>query len=162
MALNLQTFKTRALTAIAFVIIMLGGLLINPWSFLLLFSVIHFGCWFEYQKLLGKIEPAYKNIFLLHSIAVMLAGWGFMLWMTNDAYTIAHIKLNEAGWYLMLVCLIALPLIEILASRNFNLKTSFISVAGLIYISLSCGCMIDLRSEGMLGGSLFGIDLGLI
>ena len=25
----------------------------------------------------------------------MLAGWGFMLWMTNDAYTIGQIKLSE-------------------------------------------------------------------
>lgn len=162
MALNLQTFKTRTLTAIAFVIVMLCGLLINHWSFFLLFSVIHFGCWFEYQKLLGKIEPVYKNISLLHVIAVMLAGWGFMLWMTNDAYTISQLKLNNAGWYLMLISLIALPVTETFANKNFNLKALFISVAGLIYISFSCGCMIDLRSEGMLFGSFFGIDLGLI
>jgi phosphatidate cytidylyltransferase len=56
MALNIQTLKTRALTAIIFVIVMLCGLLINYWSFLILFSIIHFGCWFEYQKLMGLID----------------------------------------------------------------------------------------------------------
>ncbi len=55
MALNIQTFKTRALTALLFVIVMLVGLLWNSWSFLVLFTVIHFGCWFEFVKLMKKI-----------------------------------------------------------------------------------------------------------
>ena len=55
MALNIQTFKTRALTALLFVVVMLVGLLWNFWSFLVLFTVIHFGCWFEFVKLMKKI-----------------------------------------------------------------------------------------------------------
>jgi phosphatidate cytidylyltransferase len=56
MAFNLQTFKTRTLTAIIFAAVMLTGLLWNHWSFLVLFSIIHFGCWWEYFNLLGKIH----------------------------------------------------------------------------------------------------------
>ena len=56
MALNIQTFKTRALTALLFVVVMLTGLLWNFWSFLILFTVIHFGCWFEFVKLMKKIH----------------------------------------------------------------------------------------------------------
>ncbi|MEO6541836.1 MAG: phosphatidate cytidylyltransferase [Ferruginibacter sp.] len=55
MAFNFQTFKTRALTALLFVIVMLAGLFWNFWSFLILFLVIHFGCWFEFVKLMKKI-----------------------------------------------------------------------------------------------------------
>ena len=55
MALNIQTFKTRALTALLFVVVMLVGLLWNFWSFLILFTVIHFGCWYEFVKLMKKI-----------------------------------------------------------------------------------------------------------
>lgn len=55
MALNIQTFKTRALTALLFVLVMLTGLLWNFWSFLILFTVIHFGCWYEFVKLMKKI-----------------------------------------------------------------------------------------------------------
>src|ERR1700759_2168118 len=105
MAFNLQTFKTRTLTSIVFVIVMLCGLLINHWTFFLLFSIIHFGCWNEYQKLAGKIEPAYRNISSAHKYGVMLAGWGFMLWMTNEAYLIGRVRLSEVGWYLMPVAL---------------------------------------------------------
>ena len=57
MALDLQIFKTRALTAIVFVIAMLVGLLLNQWSFIILFIIIHFGCWYEFIKLMKKIHP---------------------------------------------------------------------------------------------------------
>ena len=65
MAFNLQTFKTRTLTAILFAAVMLTGLLWNHWSFLILFSIIHFGCWWEYIKLLKKIGR--KN-YLIYSL----------------------------------------------------------------------------------------------
>ena len=65
MALDSKTFKTRALTAIVFVIIMLVGLLWNQWSFIILFTIIHFGCWYEFVKLIKKINPvSYKLISL--------------------------------------------------------------------------------------------------
>ncbi len=57
MALNVQVFKTRALTALLFVAVMLTGLLWNFWSFMVLFTVIHFGCWYEFVKLIKKIYP---------------------------------------------------------------------------------------------------------
>lgn len=162
MAFNVQTFKTRALTSLVFVAVMLCGLLINHWTFFILFSIIHFGCWTEFKAITGKIEPEYKSISFMHHYGVMLAGWGFMLWMTNYAYAIGTLQLSEIGWYLMLLTVITLPVIEILLSRNFNLKPLLISVGGLLYISFSCGCMIDLRSEGMIFGSFFGLDMGLV
>ncbi len=56
MAFDSRTFQTRALTAIVFVVIMLAGLLWNGWSFIFLFTVIHFGCWYEYVKIIKKIN----------------------------------------------------------------------------------------------------------
>jgi phosphatidate cytidylyltransferase len=159
MALNLQTFKTRTLTSIVFVVVMLGGLLIDHWTFLLLFSIIHFGCWYEYQKLAGKIQPAYRNTSLLHLMVVMLTGWGFMLFMTNGMYDLPGLPIKETGWYIMIVSLIVLPVIDIGTTKNLSLKRLLISAAGLIYISFSCGCMIDFRS---IFGSFFGIDFGLV
>lgn len=66
MALNKEVFKTRSLTAVVFVIVMLAGLLWNFWSFVLLFTIIHFGCWFEFVKLMKKInEPNFLPYSLL-------------------------------------------------------------------------------------------------
>ena len=50
----------------------------------------------------------------------------------------------------------------ILKNKSFDLKALVISIFGLLYISFSCGCMIQLRSEGMIFGNFFGIDLGLV
>lgn len=57
MAFDTKTFRTRALTAIVFVIVMLVGLLWNAWSFMAILIIIHFGCWVEFIKLLKKIKP---------------------------------------------------------------------------------------------------------
>jgi phosphatidate cytidylyltransferase len=56
MAFNWKTFRTRTLTAILFAAVMLAGLLWNQWSFLVLFFIIHFGCWWEFVKLMKKIH----------------------------------------------------------------------------------------------------------
>ena len=72
MALNLQTLKTRSLTAVVFVVVMLGGLLTNQWTLFALFSLVHFGAWQEYQKIVAKIDPDYAGIHELHKYGVML------------------------------------------------------------------------------------------
>jgi phosphatidate cytidylyltransferase len=57
MSLDAATFKRRTSTAILFAAVMLIGLLLNRWSFIVLFIIIHFGCWYEFIKLLKKIIP---------------------------------------------------------------------------------------------------------
>ncbi len=163
MAFNLQTFKTRALTAAIFVVVMLSGLLVNHWTFLILFSIIHFGCWFEYQKLVALIDEGYKTITPFHKYGVMMLGWGFMLWMTNNAFNIGEVSLTEIGWWIILILIIALPIVEIITSKDFKFKNIAHSVFGLLYISLSWGLMINLRATGILSvGDLISIDLGWI
>jgi phosphatidate cytidylyltransferase len=162
MAFNRQTFKTRTLTAAVFVVIMLVGLLWNHWSFFILFSVIHFGCWMEYQKLVGLIDKDYQQITPFHKYGVTLAGWCLMLYFTNDAYNIFGLRLHELGWWLGLLFIFILPITELLFSRNIQLKNIGYSTLGLLYISLSWGLMMDLRSMGMPGKGEFPyIDFGV-
>ncbi len=61
MAINIDVFKTRTLTAFIFVVVMLAGVLWNFWSFLFLFTLIHIGCWVEFIQLKKKIYGN-KNI----------------------------------------------------------------------------------------------------
>ena len=144
MAFNWRTFKTRSLTALVFVIIMLAGLLINQWSFFLLFSIIHFGCWVEYQELVGKIDFGYKEISFFHKYGVMIAGWCLMLYFTMDAFTIFGIRLHELGWWLGLMFIFLLPVIELLFAKNILLKNIGYSITGIIYISLSWGLLMEM------------------
>jgi phosphatidate cytidylyltransferase len=56
MALNKAVFQTRAKTAIVYAAIMLTGLFWNEWSFFILFSIVHFGAWYEFRKLVSLID----------------------------------------------------------------------------------------------------------
>ncbi len=55
MAINTETLRIRALTSLIFVAVMLTGLLINEWTFLVLFTIIHFGAWYEFIQILRGI-----------------------------------------------------------------------------------------------------------
>ncbi|MDQ2718933.1 MAG: phosphatidate cytidylyltransferase [Bacteroidota bacterium] len=73
MAFDTKTFKTRTITAIVFVVVMLVGLLWNKWSFIILFTIIHFGCWYEFIKLVKKIDTInYKIKALLGLLYITL------------------------------------------------------------------------------------------
>jgi len=73
MGFNWNTFKTRTLTAIIFVAVMLTGLLWNYWSFFILFLLIHFGCWWEFVKLIKKIyDKKYLKYILLGLIYITI------------------------------------------------------------------------------------------
>jgi phosphatidate cytidylyltransferase len=159
MAFNTAVFKTRALTSLVFVAVMLAGLLVNQWTFFLLFSVIHFGCWVEYQKLLGKIDAAYVNINPLHKFAIMLAGWGFMLLMTSGAYKIGYLTLKVSGIRLLYIMPLVVVLSEIFFSKgNLNAKRLGYSLLGFAYISLPCGLLVQIWSKGI----NFNTDFGFI
>lgn len=155
MALNLSVFKTRTLTAAVFVVVMLTGLLWNQWSFFLLFSIIHFGSWLEYQKLVGLIDKDYATITPFHKYGVMIAGWCLMLYFTNEGYRIGGTSFHAIGWWVGLVFLFVLPTGEILFSRQLNLKNIVYSLLGLLYISLSLGLLTHLRT--LFYGSLVSI-----
>jgi phosphatidate cytidylyltransferase len=149
MAFNWQTFRTRAITAILFAVIMLIGLLWNQWSFLLLFSIIHFGCWFEYQKLAGLIDPGYKTMNPFHKYGVMIGGYGLMLFLTNNWYITETISLHSIGWVLVLIALIIIPLSELLFSKQIVFKNTTHSFFGFVYISVSWALLLNIRSGAM-------------
>lgn len=152
MAFNLQTFKTRALTAVIFVVVMLAGLLWNQWSFIALFTLIHFGCWMEYQKLISLIDPEYAGISPLHKYGIMLIGFGIMLWNTETVQVVAGISLAMIGWSLFWVGMIAFVLSELLLAGKLSPKLWAHSFLGLVYISLAWGLMM--RLYGNLNGTV--------
>ncbi len=147
MPFNLQIFKTRALTAIVFVVIMLAGLLINYYSFLLLFSIIHFGCWLEYQKLVGIIDNNYKKVSLFHKYGIMLLGWSLMLCANGITPLHGAVSIAAAGWWLLIALVIILPIIEVVRLQPYTLRNITYSIAGLFYISASWAFMMNLRSK---------------
>lgn len=150
MAWNWKTFNTRALSALLFVGIMFLGLLYNEWTFLALFTLIHFGCWFEYQKIIALIDTDYASINPFHRYGTMLAGYGLMLFCTKDWFIPGtEVSLYSIGWILGLTGLFLLPVTEVLFSRSLQFKNIGYSLSGLIYISLSWALLLHIRSGAL-------------
>ena len=146
MAFNVQTFKTRALTAVIFVAVMMVGLLWNTWAFFILFSIVHFGAWAEYQKLVQAFNPGYKNITPFHRYGIMVGGWCLLLYFTNQELVIGNISLSEAGFWAGLASMIIIPLVIVLEAKTSLVKNLGYSLAGLLYISLALGLLIGIRT----------------
>ena len=147
MAFNWQTFKTRALTAIVFVVVMMVGLLWNSWSFFILFSIVHFGAWIEYQKLIGLINKEYSTVNWLHRYGIMLAGWCLLLFFTNQQLQLFEAHLTTIGWWLGIAFLLIIPLTILLQLlKSFFINIGY-SLFGILYISLPLALLIDLRNH---------------
>lgn len=146
MAFNWQTFRTRALTAIVFLVVMSAGLFWNRWSFFLLFSVVHFGCWVEYQRLVQRFNPDYNKISAFHKWGIMVAGWCLLLFFTHGELVLGKVRLHEVGWWLGLLLAVLIPAVAVLQKR-FTVQNGGYSLAGLLYISLSLGLLMDLRNR---------------
>ena len=57
MALHVKALRTRTITALFFGLVMLAGLFINQWTFILLFGIILCGCLYEFYKISKLIWP---------------------------------------------------------------------------------------------------------
>ncbi|HEY5966446.1 MAG TPA: phosphatidate cytidylyltransferase [Chitinophagaceae bacterium] len=142
MAFNRKTFRTRTLTAIVFAAVMLTGLLWNQWSFLILFSIIHFGCWWEYFNLLEKINNTSYHRYT--RIGFMLIGFAIMLLVCGEAFDINNYSLKEDFAIPIIVAGIIILTIGIFQTKTTKLKDLIAADLGFFYISLSCGLMLNL------------------
>lgn len=142
MAFNWQTFRTRTISSIIFVAIMLGGLLWNQWSFLVLFSIIHFGCWWEYLKLTEKTHHTSFHVYT--KLGLMVMGYGLLLWFCGPGYQIEGYGLKENLSLPVSAAGFALLLVGIFQKNAISLKGFGMALLGLLYISLSWGLMLHL------------------
>lgn len=154
MAFNWKTFWTRTWTALIFAAVMVTGLFWNQWVFFILFSIIHFGCWFEYQKLVAKFAPEYATITPFHRYGIMLAGWCLLLYFTGSQLSGVGFSLHALGWWIGLSLLFILPITELLFTRNISLHNIRYSALGILYISVSWGLLMDLRTHPEYGNLL--------
>ena len=110
MALDLQTFKTRALSAIIFVVVMLGAIFYSINSFIILFLIVHTGCLIEYNKLTKNTPTIHtKTAHLLYSFFAIThlasAHWASLLGTTQyyvlPMLVIVSIWINDTMAYVV-------------------------------------------------------------
>src|SRR6187455_2407129 len=142
MAFTWKTFKTRALTAIIFAAVMLIGLLWNQWSFLILISVIHVGCWREYFKLLEKIHKT--SYHWLTRFGFIVFGFAIILRFCGNQFQINGYRLQEELPIPASIVGVAVLVLGIFATKKIDLKAFGFAALGLLYISVTWGMMAGL------------------
>lgn len=144
MPFHFSTFKVRAISAIFFVVIMLAGLTFNAWSFFILFLVIQLGCLVEFQKLMAKIVPTYKNISVLHKWGLLILGSVIMTTLGPDDIGFQEFNLKKIAFNTLPFVLVVFLLADVFVQK-VNLSNIAISFLGLIYISLSLSLFFHFR-----------------
>jgi phosphatidate cytidylyltransferase len=76
----------------------------------------------------------------------MVAGWCIMMYCSKDNPRTEILSLHDAGLYGGIIFLFILPVTEILYVRKPHLRNMGYSALGLIYISLSLGLLLNLRT----------------
>lgn len=145
MALNKEIFQTRAKTAIVYAAIMLTGLFWNEWSFFILFSIVHFGAWYEFQKLSSLIYPEVQWRLLLDRLLFPIIGWGVMLMSSAGSLAINGLLLSDIGYWIVRIGLVLIPVI-FFADKQYGFKHLKQSYLGFFYISVTIALLINLRS----------------
>ena len=79
----------------------------------------------------------------------MLAGWCIMLYYAGDAINIGAVQPAAIGWWLGIIFVFVLPIIELLFARHLEIKNIGYSALGLLYISLSWGFLMDLGKSAV-------------
>ena len=152
MAFNWKTFKTRTLTAIIFAAVMLTGLLWNQWSFLILISVIHFGCWREYFKLIEKIHKT--SYHWLTRFGFMVFGFAIILRFCGTQFQIDGYRLQEKLPIPVSIVGVGMLVLGIFATKKIDLKALGSAALGLLYISMTWGMMVSLYTSEVIESTI--------
>lgn len=167
MAFHFSTFKTRALTALIFVVVMLTGLLWNFWSFIVLFTIIHFGCWYEFIQLMKKI---YGSKYLLYSLLgllyITMPILMLMHFRTQDRETL----LGDWGWFVPLGLILSLWINDTMAYLvgSFIGKTPFSKISpkktweGTIGGAILCVVVMSLLTQEWMVISIIAAIFGTL
>ena len=164
MPFNFSVFRVRALSALVFAAIMIAGLFWNKWSFFALFFIIQIGCLYEYQKLVAFIKVGYASISSIHKYGLLLLGTLVMIRLGAVDISINDVSLPTIANWAMPVVLAAMLIADI-AAKKFTIQNWALSLAGLVYISVSLALVFQLKkimSNTFIGDWGFSIPLILI
>ncbi len=142
MAFNRATFRTRAWTALVFVAVMMFGLLYSAWSSLILISVIYFGCWWEYCRLVEKINGI--TIHPYTKLGGALLGYHLLLLLSGKYFVLGGYNLRDNFSLPFLIAGIVLLLWGIFRTAVISKKTLLWLLVGLVYTALPAGCLANL------------------
>lgn len=133
----MKDFPKRTLTALIFGVVMIGGVLWNQISFMILTSLMCAGCLWEYFGMIGSVQtyPAEKKYG--YRIFYTLTGFLFFVILMFSANQI----IDNLFLYLLILILSLIFLTEIFSGGKRNFQNSALNITGIIYIALPLGLL---------------------
>lgn len=143
-------FRTRALTAVVFAAVMLTGLLWNGWSFFLLFTVVHFGCWQEYGRMTCLIHPEAKEAIDSHLMTFGMMGWCGMILASAELLANGGEAetLRRIGGTSLAVLTSAVTYRHFFGGRRLSVVSLRVLLIGIAYLSIPWAMLLHIRSGG--------------
>ncbi len=163
MALNLKTLATRSLSAVFFVIILVGCVWYSYLSFLTLFFAVALLALHEYYKLAEKLQAApYRGIGFLAAVAV----FGYFSVRFLYAYANGSVWHIQPWFGLILFLFPSAVLIKALfSSAPNNLANAMHTLLGVVYAVFPLALLVTIPASTMLRNGM-GYDyfkvLGII
>ncbi len=161
-SLQLSTLKIRTLSAIVYVIVFLGSLLFHPLLFLLFCLIVHAGCWKEYLHICLKVNQLLKRNSQFHNYGVVFAGTSLILLLTQNSFAVFSITFGEIGWWLLLISVFILPIIDVLFSNDFFTAKIYADLFGFFYLSLSLALLVQIRIDPFSQFANHGLDFVVV
>ena len=127
------------------------------------FTIVHFGCWHEFNKLSVLIDPTTRSNTLLDKFHFPIMGWGWMLMAASDQLVVGGFKINEAGSWLVQIGTYFIPL-RFFIDKQLKWRQIARSMGGIVYLSITLALLINLRSGWIWShensDSLFSLAIG--
>lgn len=146
MALNVQTLKVRSLTAAIFVVVLVGAVYINYYTFLSLFFLVSLWGLKEFYDLSEKMGASpFKGIGMLSGVLVFFS-------ILSNSLKIKGIHFNTTAIWMLVPFILA---IQFLFSRTEKPFPAFVyTVAGIIYCILPFALLVQIPVDTGSGSSL--------
>jgi len=120
----LKEIQQRSISGLLFAAILLGAIMLGPWSFALLFGIFSVYILREFYQLTitAGISPQ-KNL----GITI-----GVLIYLLNFLYTKGIIPVNLVGLYLSILFII--PAIELFRAKKNALENISVTIFGILYV----------------------------
>lgn len=152
----MKDFPRRTLTALVFGVVMIGGIIWNQYSFMMLTTLICAGCLWEYMTIVAPVQsysPENKTLFkFLNFVTGLIV---FSLIMLS-----AYPFINPAFFVLILPLLFIVLAFELYAGKQKSFQHAALNLLGIVYIALPLGLLHYMVMQG--GHSWFPEQIGVV
>ncbi|MBA3664390.1 MAG: phosphatidate cytidylyltransferase [Bacteroidetes bacterium] len=127
MALNLKTLATRSISAAVFVVLLVGAVLWNYYSFTLFFFAVALLGLNEFYRLAEKLGASPHK-----GLGFFAAVCAYLTFINRDAFAI-DFNLNKIMAGLLILCPFVSMAISMFSKKENSMKNAFFTIGGIIY-----------------------------